>query len=185
MRGPAFFACADNYLPTRLVAESGGQRLPTLHVDLYACSGPSFCLAAGRGAPQQAANVIKGTAGPVALPAPEALPSDVIVADDLWLLQTLSQPFFERSDTDLNHLTRLNHCVCAVVQGTTQFDSKLAVLSDALHQGVDETGQRCAAADSDQCCSRTTNRSSWSSHCWLKFQPPRTLPPRSLLNLLQ
>jgi hypothetical protein len=59
-------------------------------------------------------------------------PSDDIVADDLWLrrVQTLSQPFFERSDPDLNHLTQLGHRVCAVVQGTTQFDSKLAVLSD-------------------------------------------------------
>jgi hypothetical protein len=36
-----------------------------------------------------------------------------------------SQPFFERSDPDLNHLTRLGHRVCAVVQGTTQFDSTL------------------------------------------------------------
>jgi len=70
-------------------------------------------------------------------------PSDDIVADELWLrrVQTLSQPFFERSDPDLNHLTRLGHRVCAVVQGTTQFDSKLAVLSDALHQGVDEIAQ--------------------------------------------
>jgi hypothetical protein len=70
-------------------------------------------------------------------------PSDDIVADELWVrrVQTLSQPFFERSDPDLNHLTRLGHRVCAVVQGTTQFDSKLAVLSDALHQGVDEIAQ--------------------------------------------
>jgi len=74
---------------------------------------------------------------------PRRFPSDDIVADDLWLrrVQILSQPFFERSDPDLNHLTRLGHCVCAVVQGTTQFDSKLAVLSDALHQGVDEIAQ--------------------------------------------
>ena len=71
---------------------------------------------------------------------PMRFPSDDIVADELWLrrVQTLSQPLFERSDPDLNHLTRLGHRVCAVVQGTTQFDSKLAVLSDALHQGVDE-----------------------------------------------
>jgi hypothetical protein len=57
-------------------------------------------------------------------------PSDDIVADELWLrrVQTLSQPLFERIDPDLNHLTRLGHRVCAVVQGTTQFDSKLAVL---------------------------------------------------------
>ena len=40
-------------------------------------------------------------------------------------VQTLSQPFFERSDPDLNRL----------------IDSKLAALSDALHQGVDQTAQ--------------------------------------------
>jgi hypothetical protein len=48
---------------------------------------------------------------------------------------------FERSDPDLNYLTRLDYHVCAVVQDSIQFDSKLAVLSDSLHQGVDEIAQ--------------------------------------------
>jgi hypothetical protein len=70
-------------------------------------------------------------------------PNPCIVADDLWrrCVQALSQPLFERSDSDLNHVTRLDHRVCAVVNGPTQFESKLAALSDALHQGVDETAQ--------------------------------------------
>src|SRR5262245_33613347 len=61
----------------------------------------------------------------------------------LWLrrIPTLSQPFFERSDPDLNHLTPLGHRVCAIVRGTTQFDSKLAAFPDALHQSVDEIVQ--------------------------------------------
>jgi hypothetical protein len=56
-------------------------------------------------------------------------------------VQTFSRPFFERSDPDLNHLTRLGDRICAIVRGTAQFDSKFAAFSDALHQSVNEITQ--------------------------------------------
>jgi len=50
-------------------------------------------------------------------------------------------PFFERSDPDLNHLTRLVHRICAIVRSTAQFDCKFAAFSDALHQSFDKITQ--------------------------------------------
>jgi hypothetical protein len=53
----------------------------------------------------------------------------------------LSGPFFELSEPDLNHLTRLGDRICAIVWGTAQFESKFATFSDALHQSVDKITQ--------------------------------------------
>ena len=52
---------------------------------------------------------------------------------DFAVFRLFRTRFFERSDPNLKHLTRLGHRICAIVQGTAQFDSKLAAFSDTLH----------------------------------------------------